>query len=522
MKKFGSKLSVGALVLIVSGVICKVIGALFRLPLTNLLGVEGIGIFQLVMSLYAFALVLTCGGVTNSLSKLISSSRARGEHEKVGTYVSRALFISLSVGFIIGLLFVLLGRYISSLQGIDASNSYMLFLLLLPLGAGVATLRGVFQGYENMLPTAVSQIVEQVFKFVFGLLFAFYFSKIGVSEGVFGAFLGVVLSEVVALVFLFFIYFFKNKNRQKIKDMQTLKIARHEFDMANLPLMLSSAILPLVNAFDGLIIIPRLIVAGLSSVEATQLYGLQTGVVGAILNFPLIISMSVTTALLPNISYLISRGTGGKYVIERGLKILLFLILPTTFGLVAISTPVLSLVYPNLTTSMLNTTFSLMLYGGFSVVFTALMQYFVMLLQANGQFKFILLSMALAGLIKVVISFCLSAVSSVNIYALVLGNLLFSAVICLCAIWKLKKLVSFSVPFYDFFILILSTFAMFLTAYTFVNCNYYSTILNVILAVVLGIVVYGVLTLPFIVRFKPINKYKTNNVVGTRGKNSTF
>ncbi len=502
MKKIRSKLGVSAFVLLLSGLICKALGALFRLPLTNLLGIEGIGIFQLVMSLYSFALVLTCGGVTNSLSKLISASRARGEQVKIGIFLGRALFVSLGVGFLLGLLFLLLGRYISAFQGIDAANSYMLFLLLLPLGAGLASLRGFFQGFENMIPTAISQITEQVFKFVFGLLFASIFSKIGISAGVFGAFLGIVLSEIVALMFLFIHFFAKHKKREKPSDLQTIKIARKEFDSANLPLTLSSAILPLVNAFDGLIIIPRLVLGGISNSVATQLYGLQAGVVGAILNFPLIISMAVTTTLLPNISYLISRGTGGRHIIEQGLKILLYLILPTTFGIVAISRQMLALVYPAMTSSMLDVAFNLMLYGGFSIVFTALMQYLIMLLQANGQFRFILLSMILGGIVKASLSFFLSASGSVNIFALVLGNIALSAIVCLLAIWKLKRIVSFAIPFYDFFLLILGTVSMFFMVYTFINCNYFSTIFNIILAVILGVFAYLVLTVPFLLRIK--------------------
>ena len=506
MAKSRSKLGMSAFVLLVSGLICKALGALFRLPLTNLLGIEGIGIFQLVMSLYAFALVVTCGGVTNSLSKLISTARARGENAKVTTYLHRAILQSVGFGFAIGLLFLFFGRFISSFQGIEATHSYMLFLLLLPLGAGLSALRGLFQGYENMVPTAVSQILEQVFKFGLGLLFAFYFSKLGISQGVFGAFLGIVLSEVVALAFLFILFFFKNKNHDRLQDLSQIKFARHEFDKANFPLMLSASILPLVNAFDGLMIIPRLMKAGFESGVATKLFGLQAGVVGAILNFPLIISIAVTTTLLPNISYLISRGSGGQYIIERGLKLLLFLILPTTFGMVAISRQIFVLVYDNMTSDMLSVSFNLMLYGGFSIIFTALMQYVVMLLQANGQFKFILLITGIGGLTKALISFFLSAIPEINIFALVFGNIALSAIVCVAGLWKLKRLCSFSVSFFDVFLLLFGTTLMFITVYTFINCNYFHIVVNILLAVVLGVLVYFVVTLPFLLRIKPVKK----------------
>lgn len=505
MAKNRSKLGISALVLLISGLVCKALGAFFRLPLTNLLGIEGIGIFQLVMSLYAFALVITCGGITNALSKLISTARAKNQQNKISIFFGRALFTSMGIGLLLGLIFLLFGRFISAFQGISATNSYMLFLVLLPLGGALSAFRGFFQGHENMLPTAISQIVEQVCKFGFGLLFAYYFSRFGISQGVFGAFLGIVLSELMAVIYLFVLFFFKSPTQQKMDDMSKLKFAKTEFDHANFPLMLSASILPLVNAFDALIIIPRLVLAGFEIGFATKLYGLQTGVVGAILNFPLIISMAVTTTLLPNISYLISRGSGGKHIIQRGLKVLLFLILPTTFGMTAVSRQLLALVYKSMTQELLDIAFLLMFYGAFSIVFTALMQYLIMLLQANGQFKFILLVTIIGGTAKALVSFLLASVRSVNVFALVIGNIFLVAIVCVLALWKLKKMISFSIPFFDLFLLLLGTFAMFVTVFTFINCNYFSIIVNLILAVLLGALVYFVTTLPFLLRLKNIN-----------------
>lgn len=499
MKHFSSKTGSGLFVLMLSGVICKALGAFFRLPLTNLLGIEGIGVFQLVMSLYAFALVVTCGGVTASLSKLISSARAKGEHSKISVYLSRSIFVGLSVGLALGGLIAILSKQISAFQGVSSYQSYLLFLALLPLGALLASLRGFFQGYENMLPTAISQIFEQVFKFAFGLLFAFYFAKNGVASGVFGAFLGITLSEVGALVLLW-IVFASRKNKVKSVDFGEKKLAKSAFDKANFPLMLSASIIPLVNAFDALIIVSRLSSAGFTSALATKLFGLATGVVGAVLNFPLIISVSVATAFLPNISYLLSRGSGGRAVIEKGLKILLFLILPTTFGMVAISRLVFSVLYADISQQLLDLAFQLMLYGGFSTVFTALMQYFLMLLQATGEFRFILITTFFAGILKAVLVFTLSAVQKINIFAITISNIALVCVVSIFALARLKKTVAFSCRFGEIFTIIFATFAMFLTVWTFVRCEYFSVILNLILGVLLGMFVYLALTLPVILK----------------------
>ena len=502
------KLGFSAIVLLISGVVCKSLGALFRLPLTNLLGIEGIGVFQLVMSLYSFALVLTSGGIATSLSKLISAARARGQRNTIGYYLKYSLFVSGCVGILIGLLFLLFGKRISLLQGIEHSQSYSLFVFLLPIGAVVAGFRGFFQGYSNMLPTAISQIFEQVFKFVFGLVFAFYFSNMGVFNGVFGAFLGIALSEVVTVIFLFLVFVSKSREFSQLKTLQEVKFARKEFLSANIPLTISASILPLVSAFEGLFIIPRLAVAGFANGFATKLFGLQTGIVGAILNFPLIISMAVTTALLPNLSFMISKGLAGKQMIEKGLKMLLFLLLPTTFGVVAVCKQIFELVYADMNGQILNVAFSLMFFGAFSIVFTSLMQFFLMLLQANGQFRFVMLITLMGGILKANISFFLSAVPQINIFALVLGNLSLSSVVCLLALVKLKKTVPLTMPFSYLFMLIFATMCMFFVVYTFINSNYFSSFLNLILAVALGVVVYVVFTIPVFVEFLTRKKRK--------------
>ncbi|MBE7075566.1 MAG: hypothetical protein E7375_00660 [Clostridiales bacterium] len=501
-----NKIGKGALILLASGLICKVLGALFRLPLTNLIGIEGIGVFQLVMALYSFALVITCGGITTSLSKLISSARARKDYRKIKTYLSRALIVGVGIGFALGVVFLIFGKKISLFQGIESNNSYYLFVFLLPLGAGLSALRGFFQGYENMLPTAVSQVVEQVFKFAFGLLFAFFFAKKSVANGVFGAFLGITLSEVVALLFLSTVYLLRRKKHFPKFDLAKLKFARKEFDMANFPLTLSASILPLVNAFDGLVIVPRLVQAGFSNSVATQLFGLQSGVVGAILNFPLIISMAVTTALLPNISYTISRGIAGRTMVEKGFRALFYLILPTTFGVVAISKQVFDLVYVDMSAELLEIAFNLMLFGAFSIIFTAVMQYLVMLLQANGQFSYILIITSIGGLVKAVLSYSLAAVSAINIFALVVGNIALMSIVSILALIKLKRLMIFKINFLELFNLIFATALMFLTVYTFINCNYFSSLANIVLAVLLGVLVYFVFTLSFLIKMKKVSK----------------
>ena len=95
-----SSVGKGTIVLVVGGLLCKLLGGLFRLPLTNIVGTQGIGVFQMIMSIFSFALVFSSSGVTNCLSKLVSSARARGDLKAVGAYIRHAfIFVFIVSGF---------------------------------------------------------------------------------------------------------------------------------------------------------------------------------------------------------------------------------------------------------------------------------------------------------------------------------------------------------------------------------------------------------------------------------------
>lgn len=487
----------GAFVLIVSGVVCKFFGALFRLPLTNIVGIEGIGIFQMIMSLYSLLLVLVTGGVSTTLSKLISSARASAENDKIKNFIASSLVFTLSLSALLSLFIFLFARNIASLQGIGQGyGSYYLFFALIPLSALIGVLRGIFQGYENMTPTAVSQILEQIFKFVCGLFFAHFFSRYGAGQGVFGAFLGMVVSEIVAFLFLLFSY--GRKIKIKLNFSQGLS---KTFFSAVIPLTISSAIVPLTHTFDSLFITSRLTKAGFSQDSATSLFGLQTGVVGAILNFPLIISFSIATALLPNISFLAGQGNllGAKKSAEKAFCLMWYLLLPLVFGVMVISGNIYSLVYPNVIEGYLSVAKELSFWGGISIILSAIMQFFLSILQATGHFKYYLVTMILGGIVKVTTVYFLASITEIGIIALPLSNIFLSLTVLVFVLIKLKNLVK--LPYFDVLTPLLSAVVMYLGVKIFLSFSHLSNFLSILCATILGGVIYVVLTLPLLKKY---------------------
>jgi len=490
----------GAFVLILSGLVCKVFGGLFRLPLTNIVGIEGIGIYQMVTSIYSLALVFVSGGVTNALSKLVSSARARGDLKVVGSYVRYAIIFSFSISAGFALFFLFFSHSLGAIQGIgEGSQAYKLVALILPLGGIIGIARGLLQGYENMVPTAVSQILQQVSKLAFGLIFAYILGRSGTGKGVFGAFLGITCSEILACIYLIF-------TASKKRGLKYGKEGKKDFFSASLPLTFGGVVLPLTHAIEALFIIPLLTRAGLASDVATSLYGIQTGVVGAIMNFPLIISISVAVALLPNLSRLSTSGDseGQKKLISTSFSCMWFLLIPLVAGIMAISGGLYPIIYPRVISGYHNITMQLTLLGGISIILTAIMQFLVAVLQANGYYNYSLLFYALGGVAKLAFLFIFAPVKEISIYAVAISNILLSLIVSICILIKLGKLIK--IPIVELFLPLTASVIMFLAVKIFLSLI--GGLWGVLLSIFVGVVLYGVFTLPLVAKYYDLIKEK--------------
>lgn len=484
-----SSVGKGAFVLVVSGFICKLFGAFFRLPLTNILGIDGIGTFQMVMSLYSLALVLVSGGMTSSLAKLVSSSRASGDVQKLGGYLKKAVTFVLGVGLSLGVAFALLSNQIASVQGgtSGGSNCYLLMVFLLPLGGLIGVCRGIIQGYEVMSPTAISQIIEQISKFAFGLIFAYFLSKSGQGAGVFGAFLGIVLSEILALAYLFFAM-----GKTKIKPNNTP--VQKEFYSAVLPLTAGNAVLPLTHAIESLIIVALLTKTGLEASSATALYGLQTGVVGTVLNFPLVISLAFSISILPKISYLSSQDDTieQRNVIKKGFLVMWFFLIPMVFALVAMSKNLYAIIFPSVINDFSTLAQDLTLLGGFGIVLCAIMQLLLSILQAKGFFLHSCLFSLIGGSAKVLLLVILTPLKGVGIYAIAISNIVLYSIVCVCALIYLKDVIR--VDAIDLLLPLASALIMFLVIKILLSFN--AGLLWLLACAIIGGSVYLVMAYP--------------------------
>ena len=167
------RFSSGTIALAVSGILVKFLGMIYKIPLTNLLGDEGMGYFNAAYTVYTLFYVLATSGLPVALSLLVSESLARQDEKQVGRLYQNASRLFFAIGLVGMLLMALPARRFARLLGADRAAAGILAVsptLLFMTYAGA--LRGYFQGRRMMAPIALSQVLEAGGKFVFGLLFA--------------------------------------------------------------------------------------------------------------------------------------------------------------------------------------------------------------------------------------------------------------------------------------------------------------------------------------------------------------
>ena len=298
----------GALVLSIAGIVCRLLGVLFRIPLSNIVGNYGIGLYQLVFPLYSLLLIVSSAGIPVALSKLIA--RVRDDQQKTKQIFVNALVSLMFVGAVITILFLVLARQLAAWQG--KPEIWPLYLAIAPsvwLVCVISAYRGYFQGLNNMVPTAVSQIVEQSVKVVVGLALSFWLIQYDVLWAVFGAILAVSVSELIATILLAVIYLVrlrKIKTAQNtprptlpLKAMLSWSVITRIFKIAA-PIMVMSLAFPIVQLFDSFYVVNALKTAGVE--QATELYGIATGAVHTLINLPSVVGIALATVMLPMVS----------------------------------------------------------------------------------------------------------------------------------------------------------------------------------------------------------------------------
>lgn len=329
-----------AAVLSAGGIVAKGIGALYRIPLSNLLGGYGIGLYQMAYPLFCLLLTFSSSGVPTALSRIVARETARGGS---GTETLKSAFkLFALVGLCGTALMCLFAPHMSKLQG-DGGLLFCYFALAPSVFfvSLIAVLRGWFQGKNDMTPTAVSEIAEQLFKAGFGLFFATRFAN-EPQKAVAYALFSVTLSELFALTLLLL----RLAGTPKTRFLCARRVYGGEILFSALPVMAATMLLPLSQTVDSVVLVRLL--GG--KADAVSLYGLFSGGALPLVSLPATLCYGLAAAAVPSVSRAVALGDAeeGKRRAVSALLFTLCLSVPCALGLFLFARPVVSLLYASL------------------------------------------------------------------------------------------------------------------------------------------------------------------------------
>ncbi len=452
----------GAAVLLAGSVVAKMLGALYRIPLTNILGAEGMGMYQLVFPVYALFMVLATAGIPTSLSRTVAEKRALGENVK--KYFAVAMCALLVLGLAFGLLMGALSDVLAKRQGnADTRFGFLIIAPAITFVCVISGFRGYFQGQMYMLPTALSNVVEQVVKLAVGIGASYALAKRGVIYAVCGALFGVTVSEIVTAAYMGATYLFRSKKEKReglaaqvslqgydlqsgsendvLQDESNAqcsekadnsdgrsrstekarfgRVSRAELKgmlRVALPIAAVAALMPLSSFFDSIIIVNMLKAFGLKQSVATAQYGIISGPVNSLINMPVVAIMSLAVAVVPSVSA--SRATRDidGVMIKSSLCVRLAYLLgiPFAFYLAVFARNVIGALYPALSEQNTVIAVNVLRITAANVVFLSVMQIYVSLLQAVDKTKYAVFSLIAGIIVKIVLDVVLTRYIGIN------------------------------------------------------------------------------------------------------------
>lgn len=444
----------GAAILAASAILVKVIGAIYRIPLGNILPNEVMADYNSAYNIYNVFMTISTVGLPVALSKTISEANTLGRYNQVQKIFRVAFYAFLLIGLVGFFCMTVLAAPLSELVLSNPKAVYCVLALSPSVicVCVVSAFRGYFQGHFNMVPTGVSQVIEAFFKLVIGLALAAYFVYIAVKPefGSVGAIIGISIGSIVALLYMLMKYMRTRREDRTVAEDRpdtSRKILGSLLKLA-IPITLSSAASSLITLIDNKLVMSQLrsvyqMIDGLSvdaALDAARdLYGIYAKTM-SIYNLPFSMMVPLTACIIPAVSACLSKKDrlGARNISESAVRVGLLVALPMGMGLFALGGPIMSLLFPALDSAIAGPLLSTL---GLASVFVALQLLCNSILQANGLVNLPILAVVIGGVVKLIVNYVLVGNPAIRISGAPVGTLCCFVVIALLEIFFIRRAV---------------------------------------------------------------------------------
>jgi len=438
----------GAGILAAGGLVARLLGLFFRIPIGRILDSFGNGLYYNSYNIYNLLLTISIVGVPVAISKMIAERASVKNYYGVYNVFKLSMVLLMIIGSITSALLYFGADWIIKFANWDSGTYYAIIgLAFAPFFVSImCAIRGFFQGMQMMTPSAISQIIESIVRVIFGIGLCLYLTnKFGQAVGAGGASAGATIAAVVTTGFLLFALslFFKDF---KVKVSQSKKIFKKESNYILLkrltriavPVTIASAVVSLFGIINSVNYVPRLEVAGFNLRMATIMFG-DYGLAQTMVNVPLTFSAAMAVTLVPTISasFALKDMTSICRKTELGIRVMLLISLPCAVGLSIYAHPIFDLLFPR------------SVYGGevlkylaYSIIFIMITNTLQSVLQAMDKFMVPVTNLFIGLIVKYLLNYIFIAIPSINVNGLVISNIGAYAVSSILNYISIKKCIN--------------------------------------------------------------------------------
>ena len=449
-KKAGSNFIIQGSILAIAGIIVRLIGMLYRIPLANYIGDEGNGYYSAAYNIYSIMLILSSYSLPVAVSKMVSARLARGQYRNARKILRAALFYATIVGGV-GFCALWFGSGFFAEHVIKMPYSAYALKVLAPtvwIMAYLGVLRGFFQGHSTMVPTAVSQIFEQIVNAVISLLAAKSLFDLGMKSnlvygsteysyafGAAGGALGTGAGALTALILFVGLYLmYRPKMKRRIRKEQGTSAESYGMITSTLfltvvPIIVSSSLYNSSTVIDNVLF--GQIMTGLG--EAKQIasqWGIYSGKYHLLFNIPVAVANSLSSSLIPALSRAVAEKDRKQTLnrIASAIRFSMIIAIPSAVGLAVLAAPISNLLFPGRDNTDL---IKMTCYGSSAVVVYSLSTVTNAVLQGINRMKTPIRNAGISLVLHTVILFVMLRYLHMGIYGVLYANILFALFICI-------------------------------------------------------------------------------------------
>lgn len=435
-------------ILAAAGILVRLIGLAYRVPLTRIIGADGMGYYSTAYNLYTYILILSSYSLPLAVSKMVSARIAKDEYKNAEKILRTALIYATAAGGI-GCLVIFFGAKFFATNFYQmplAEYALRTFAPTIWIMAYLGVLRGYFQGHSTMIPTAVSQIFEQIVNAAVSVGAAYYLCESALKQakpremaeayGAAGGSLGTGAGTVTALsvILLFMLITARERKLDIAKDRrsksESFSHITRVFIATVIPVIASTAIYNINSILDNAIFGQSMKILNMEK-ETARLYGIYTGGYLVLANVPVAIANAMSSSLIPTMSRSWSKNDKEdvKSKISMAIRFASIVSFPCAVGLAVISVPIMSILFEVKENALLAA--YIMIIGSSVVVFYSISTVTNAILQGTSHMHLPVLNAFISLILHSFLLFILLTVFKLNVVGLVLGNIFFALSMCI-------------------------------------------------------------------------------------------